>query len=264
MAETPESCPTCGIAVPPGAARCPGCGRVFGEQNRCPHCHAVAAVIERRGKTVCAACGKPRVGAVTLSGDRPSRRGIVRTTHQDRQTGTRAMLARARGRSQRGLGIVALAAGIAMAAAAAVLIPGALGLVVALVAGALGVGLGGLSVRAGARNMEAARALEGQADDSAILELAKQRGGVLTADETAEALGLGVEEADALLTSMVGDGSEVDVEVDAEGRVTYEFHALRQAAAQVRVEPIDEADAEADEVEVQAETEAAEGEHNEA
>jgi len=229
---------------------------VFGEQNRCPHCHAIAAVIERRGKTVCAACGKPRVGAVTLAGERPSRRGIVRATHEDRQTGTRAMLARARGRSQRGLGIVSLAAGIATAAAAAVLIPGTAGLVLALVAGVLGVGLGGLSVRAGARNMEAARALEGEADYSAIRDLAERRGGVLTAAETAEALGLEEAEADALLTSMVGDGSEVDVEVDADGLLTYEFHALRQASAQVRVEPVEEGEPE----EVEAEVDEAEAE----
>ena len=55
-----ESCPTCGTALPAGAQRCPGCGRVFGEDNRCPHCHAIAAVRAVGDGYVCTACSKPR------------------------------------------------------------------------------------------------------------------------------------------------------------------------------------------------------------
>ncbi|MCZ7683272.1 MAG: hypothetical protein M5U28_32530 [Sandaracinaceae bacterium] len=99
MSDTPERCPTCGTSVPEGAPRCPGCGRVFGEANRCPHCHAVAAVIPRGGITVCAACGKPRAGAVVLGGGRGS---IVPASRAGRAESTSAMLRRGKGRAQRG------------------------------------------------------------------------------------------------------------------------------------------------------------------
>src|SRR5512146_112197 len=56
----PEKCPTCRTEIPEGAVRCPGCGRVFGEDNRCPHCNAIAAVRPVGGGFVCLACGKPR------------------------------------------------------------------------------------------------------------------------------------------------------------------------------------------------------------
>ena len=239
MASAPATCPTCGMGVPSGASRCPGCGRVFGEENRCPQCHAIAAVIERRGKTVCAACGKPRLGTVTLEGKRTSK---VPTSAAARESGTSAMLTRARGRTQRGLGIAALTAGIVAAAVAAALVSGSLGLGLAVALGVLLVGLGAFSIRAGAQNMEAARRLDSEAHHTTVRELARERGGVLSASGTAEVLGVSVEEADAILTSMVGDGSEVDLEVDDDGVVTYVFHAERSSAAKVRVETEPEAD----------------------
>lgn len=246
MSDAPRSCPTCGTEVPEGAARCPGCGRVFGEENRCPHCNAIAAVIERRGKTVCAACGKPRVGSVTLSGDAP-RGSTIPVSAAGQRAGTDAMLARARGRTQRGFGIASLSAGIVAAALVAALTPGGIGLAMALLMGILGVGAGAFAIRAGARNMERARGLDRETYRAEVSKLAAASGGVLTAGQLAEKLRVSEEEADTILTALVGDGSTVDVEIDDEGGVQYVFHALRRRP-QVRVEVEDDVTEEDEEV----------------
>src|SRR5688500_7024087 len=75
MNGVPDKCPTCSTKIPEGALRCPGCGRVFGEDNRCPHCNAIAAVKPRGDGFVCVACGKPRehLPMTTVLGDEDSR-----------------------------------------------------------------------------------------------------------------------------------------------------------------------------------------------
>ncbi len=150
------------------------------------------------------------------------------------------MMVRARGRTQRGFGVLTLAGGIAAAALAAALVPGIVGLGIAALGGAIAVGLGGLTIRAGARNMDQARRLEREVARTAIEELAAKHGGVLTAAQAAMALQVAEAEADEILTSMIGDGSEVDLEVDDEGVVTYVFHALRAPVIEVRVEVAEE------------------------
>ncbi len=246
MADAPQRCPTCGTSVPEGAPRCPGCGRVFGESNRCPHCNAVAAVMQRGGITVCAACGKPRAGTALLGGARGG--SIVPASHTGRSASTTAMLARARGRAKRGFGILSLGAGVLAAVLAAMVLPGAFGLGVAALAGLVGVGLGALSIRGGVRSMQDADRADRQARETAVLELAERNEGSLTATDVAKSFGLPVDEADALLTSQVGDGSRVSVDVDSEGVVRYVFRELvARPAAQVRVETGD-----LDEVEVPA------------
>lgn len=252
MAETPERCPTCATRVPQGAPRCPGCGRVFGEENRCPHCHAVAAVIPRGGITVCAACGKPRTGSVTLGGSElPG--SMVPASRLGRSASTRAMLARGRGRMQRGFGVLALAAGVLMATLAAALFPGAAGVGLALAAALLGVGVGALSIRAGARSLQDGETEDRRAKEAAVLELASERGGRLTAAEVAEAFHVSEDAADALLTAMVGDGSTVTVDVDDEGVLRYVFLRSKSRASSklrveaVRVEVEDEAEVELEE-----------------
>ena len=238
MGDAPETCPTCATAVPEGAPRCPGCGRVFGEENRCPHCHAVAAVIKRGGTTVCAACGKPRAGTVVLGGE--GKGGIIPASRVGREASTSAMMTRARGRTQRGFGILALSAGIVVAALAAALVPGAVGIGLAVAGGLLGVGTGALSIRAGAKNMEKARRDEARATEIAVYELAEEQGGSLTASVTATALRISPDEADDLLTSLVGDGSRIEVDVDEEGVVSYVFRELVAKRPKVRVEEVEE------------------------
>ncbi|HEY8427182.1 MAG TPA: hypothetical protein VIL20_02360 [Sandaracinaceae bacterium] len=234
MSEAPERCPTCGTSVPDGAPRCPGCGRIFGEQNRCPHCHAIAAVIRRGAVTVCAACGKPRAGTVVLGGGPGS---IVPVSAEGRRASTSAMLRKSKGRALRSFGVLALASGVLGATLAAAAIPGAIGLALAVVAAVIGVGVGALSMRAGARSLREGERDDRRAREAAVLELAQKRGGALTATEVARELGLALEEADRLLTSMVGDGTRVGVEVDDEGIVRYVFRELAPPpAARVRVE----------------------------
>lgn len=228
------------MRVPEGAPRCPGCGRVFGEKNRCPNCHAIAAVIARRGKTVCAACGKPRTGTVVLGGG-GGIGSVLPASRTGREASTSAMLGRARGRTQRGFGIFALGTGILVAAIAMVLVPGVLGVGLAVAGGLLGVGAGALSIRAGAKNMEKARTDAARATEIAVYELAEEQGGRLTASVAATGLRITVDAADDLLTSLVGDGSRIDVDVDDEGVVRYVFREIAAAAPRVRVEPVEEA-----------------------
>ena len=254
MSSVPETCPTCSTDIPSSASKCPGCGRVFGEGNRCPHCHAIAAVRTHLGRTVCAACGKPRVGATDLAGQPSS---VGSHSQRSREASTDAMLMRARGRAQRGAGVFSLAGGIAAAVLLAIMVPGAMGLGLAAVGGALAVGLGAFSIRAGARSMGRARELTRDAEHTAVRDLAREHRGVLTAAQAADALGISEEAADDLLTSMIGDGSEVDLEVDNDGVVTYVFHRIQRAAPRVRVDESagDERDDQGAEAEAAASTE---------
>jgi len=210
--QVPDVCPTCGTGVPAGATRCPGCGRVFGEANRCPHCHAIAGVLRRGQGTVCAACGKPRSvgpGTVVLDGGPGA--------------GPSAALApRTRGLGARALGVGALGMGILGAAVAAVALPGAVGLVAALVVGGVGVALGATALRAGAR--QAGRARD-RATERALLDLARAEGGRLSATRVAERLGWTTREADAALTDLV-DEVRVSLEVEPDGRLTYVFKEI--------------------------------------
>ncbi|MBN8611404.1 MAG: hypothetical protein J0L92_12495 [Deltaproteobacteria bacterium] len=72
-------CPTCNFAVPDGREKCPQCGRVFGEANRCPHCHAIASVRSSGKGFVCSACGKSRelLPGTTLAGATPTSTGLT-------------------------------------------------------------------------------------------------------------------------------------------------------------------------------------------
>lgn len=243
MAENERSCPTCGTAVPADAQRCVACGRVLGEENRCPHCQAVAAVVRASGRTVCAACGKPRAGSVVLGTDGSSSLVAGTTT-----------LSGVGGRALRGFGVLALGGSVLLAVLAAVMLPGAVGIGVAVVAGLLGVGLGGLAIRAGARAMARADQERGRAREQRVLELAEQEGGRLTATRLARELAITLEEADGILTGMVGDGSRVSPELDERGVVVYVFRELgaRRVRGRIRVEAEDDSP----EREVPVETEA--------
>ncbi|MFK7992405.1 MAG: hypothetical protein AB8I08_40665 [Sandaracinaceae bacterium] len=229
MSEGGQRCETCGTHVSEGAAKCPGCGRVFGEQNRCPHCHAVAGVLKRGPATVCAACGKARTGV------------LIGRAGREVDGPTRAMMSRASGRGKRAFGILSLSAGVLAAVGAAVLFPGSLGIGLAIAAGVIGAGVGGLSIRGGARSMQEADEQERRTLERQLLALAAEEGGRLTAAHAAEVLSLEVDAADDALTAMVGDGSRVDVDVSDEGEIEYVFSRLvAKAASRVRVEPVTE------------------------
>lgn len=269
MSDAPDNCPTCRTAIPPGALKCPGCGRVFGEDNRCPYCSAVTAVEPARGRPgyVCLACGKPREvkpGTVVLGGvlpiagrdlpvappasaapGVPATRplvspGVARQGGQAARRGGSAAL--------RGFGILGIAGGVLAAAIAGAVLPGVGGVLVAAALGATGVGLGALTIRAGAKAGASADDRATTQRELAILTLAEERGGILTVTDVARALGISQQDADGALTRMA-DGSRITVEVTSDGIVEFVFREVRRAAPaqKVRVE------AGADEVEEEIE-----------
>ncbi len=228
MAADPR-CPTCRFLVPEGAERCPQCGRVFGESNRCPHCHAVAAVRPTSSGYVCAACGKPRalVPGSTLTGGsiHPQAAGAPR---------------------RRGLRLVGGVL-LGLAVAGAVLSTAILGTGVLGIAVALGVALVGAG--AGVRLLFRATVLDREVDQSRVaarLEAAKQlllARGPLTVPELAEKLGTTEAEADAIASRLAADDtSGVSADVD-ETVGLLRFGPRRALVAQTRVEDPDAAEA---------------------
>ncbi len=224
-------CPTCGTSLPDDASRCFACGRVFGEDNRCPHCHAIAGVLGVGATVVCAACRKPRTmlpGTVVLGG----------STAPVAPAATALVGRRAAGAGLRIGGGLAIGFGVFAAAVAFAVLPGALGLLFAMALGVAGVGGGAAALRAGARQGQEADKARVRDREHRILDLASGSGGDLTVTEVAQALGCSLAEADAALTAMA-DGSRVTVEVDPNGLVHYVFRELaaETPAARIRVDP---------------------------
>ena len=138
----------------------------------------------------------------------------------------------------RAAGALSIGAGVLAAALAIMLIPGAAGVLFAVLLGGAGVGLGALGLRAGAKQSGVADLKQRAQREREVLDLAEKSNGDLTATEAARALGVTIEEADRVLTEMA-DGSRVSVDVDSEGIVHYVFRELRveteeRAAAKVR------------------------------
>ncbi len=254
-AGVPEKCTTCGTLVPPGRARCPGCGRVFGEDNRCPSCHAVAAVNRVGSMYVCAACTAPRdrlPGTVVLGEDRTSAIGALMGAPAGGVEGRASVAPGAAirgtqpppgGRGSVGalrfLGVFSLGATLTAAVTAAIAVPGALGIVLATMLAGWGVTMGFFALRAASRRSRRADASDRAYGEQRILALAAQKQGVLTATDVAQALGGTLAEADRALTAMA-DGSRVSADVDDEGILRYRFREMEaDARAKVRVaEPV--------------------------
>ena len=247
----PAVCPTCTTPIPAGRAQCPGCKKVFGEDNRCDTCNAVAGVFARGGGYVCAACSAPRQclpGTLVLGGDRAS--SIAPTPARASMPGQRsirpagappvtALVSRAGATGLRLFGGAAMGGGVLGAALAlwlfstqlSVVVGGAVGLV-----GLFGLAVGVLAWRAGGRQNASAAAEERTAREHAVLALAQQSGGVLTVTQVSQTLGWSTVAADAVLTAM-SDGSRVTVEVDDDGLLSWHFRELtRRAPPRARVE----------------------------
>lgn len=237
MANAPDACPSCGTAVPPGRTRCPGCGKVFGEDNRCPSCHAVSAVYAAGAGYVCAACSAPRErlpdtvvleggGGVRLpSSRRPPAQAAVGAGAAALAPRTAQVATRGASTGLRLAGFGAIGLGVFAAVALGLLVPGATGLVLAAVLGGGFVAAGAGGLWAGARAGERADERASANRELAILTLAEKSGGDLTATEVARGLGLSLQDADDSLTAMA-DGSRITVEVDPEGVVHYVFREL--------------------------------------
>lgn len=230
MSDAPTHCAVCSTAILPGAQRCVACGAVWGEDNRCPHCFALAAVrATADGRHACLACGRPRPvkPGTTIAGGTGSLSAPAERRAAGGATVPSASLAR-RGKSTglRLAGVFGVAAGVLAATAAAVIVPGAGGIAVAAVLGTLGVGLGAWSIRAGSETDEAHASRVGTQVELAILQLAERREGVLTVTDVSRELGLSSRDADAALSEMA-DGSRVSAELTPDGLVRYVFRELR-------------------------------------
>ncbi len=218
----PARCTTCGTDIPEGRSRCPGCGRVFGEDNRCPSCNAITTAEMHGGVLVCTACGKPRErkpGTVVVGGGGGGR-GAARLASVPPGATRRASSV-----GLRAFGILSLAAGVLAAMVAGIVLPGVAGVMAAVIVGGLGVGGGALALRAASHESAAAEAQARRAREMRILSLAEQSGGRLTATEVARALNIATDEADRALTAMA-DGTRVSAEVTSEGLLVYEFREL--------------------------------------
>src|SRR5688572_25702141 len=135
MGDTPAKCPTCGTGLAPDAVRCPQCGRVFGEANRCPHCNAIAAVRRTGAGYACVACGKPREvlpSTTVLDEGRLSRIDQLSIGGVDPASAAISRLVRFAG--------VLLVGAAVVAGAAAAIAPGAPIILLLVAAGALGSG----------------------------------------------------------------------------------------------------------------------------
>ncbi|MCA9530840.1 MAG: zinc ribbon domain-containing protein [Myxococcales bacterium] len=230
---SPARCPSCDAAVAPDAARCPACGRVLREANRCPRCQAVAAVrVDAAGRHVCTACGAAR----------PWEPDLVVEPAPLRTQWKRAHRARAAGYGVAGFGAGLI--GLVGALAALGLVPGAAGVVLAVLLGA-----GGVLGVVRARRLRAEEAALADAELRAARQLtvhriAAHQGGTVRVKDVASALRIPEDVAESLLTDMI-DGTHVTLEIDADGTL---YYALRPRAAtagsggralpaRVRVEP---------------------------
>ena len=243
MSHAPDQCPTCTTAIPAGALRCPGCGRVFGDDNRCPQCSATAAVRRKGDIFVCAACGAPREvkpETVVLGKERAVRPST-------------ALAARSRG--YRVLGVLGIATGLVAAVGGALVGLGALGIGAGAVLGGALMGAGFFALRRASRGNEAASQARQRAYESRVLALAAEHQGELLATQVAAKLGVSVDEADAILTGMA-DGQRVTLEVDPEGVLHYVFREVRASLSpKVRVGELNEEEQIAKEAKAQVERE---------
>ena len=220
----PANCTACHTAIPDGATQCPGCGKVYGEDNRCQRCHAVAPVKVAGPIYRCVACGAERQrlpGTVVIGGGSALAGGPSMSGEKANALGFRVF------------GAITLAGGLGVAALLFAVIPGTAGVVLAGVAGITAIALGGGALGASRRASSRANNALRVTKEHKILQLAEENGGYLTATQLARALSMGVREADALLTEM-SDGLRVQVEVTSDGILQYHFAEVAGQTAPAR------------------------------
>jgi len=243
MEGVPEKCSVCSTPIHSGA-RCLACGAVYGEDNRCPHCRALAGVryaAQSRGYR-CVSCNgaRERKPGTTVFGKDPEASGIPgdggsATSAPMRApvpaTSTPAAVTAQRGAStaSRIFGATLLACGVLAGAASAIFVPGIGGVALAAALGGVLGGAGIFAMRAGAKGNADADAKVDTQRELALLDIAERHHGVLTVTDAARGLGISMEEADALLTRLA-DGSRVLAEITVDGRVEYVFREIRMRA----------------------------------
>lgn len=232
--DVPSSCSSCGTAIPPGYQRCPGCGRVYGDANRCRSCNAFAAVRPTAGGYVCAACGAPRerLPGTVVEGF-PA--GITPPPQQTQQW----MKSVAMGGGAVGLKLVAagiVGASFVVAGFIGLVAGGTVALIPAGFIGLAGLGVGGLLWSWGSHAGKRAALISSSAQELEILALAEKHAGELYATDVARGLGLSLADAEARLSAMA-DGTRILADVTPEGLLRFEFRELkaRRPAVQARV-----------------------------
>lgn len=219
MSETPRTCPTCSAPVAPGAVRCLQCGRIFGEENRCPYCNAVAAVRRSGGAYRCMACNHEREappGTVVQENGR-----LVRVDELTVKGVDPANLAQARAMR---LTSALLMASAILALAVALTGQAAPTMVLIMIALVLGVGAF-TTARRGRAVLQGARAQREKQLAQRVMQLAERAGGELRTDEVANELRIDPADADRTLTRLA-EQMKASVEVDSEGRISYVFADL--------------------------------------
>jgi hypothetical protein len=180
----------------------------------CPHCRQNAPLVYRGVLAYCAACGKPRV---PLSGS------SLQLAGQPSKVG---------GTLARVFGWVTLVFGLSAAAFVGLLLQwifpaGIAGFVVGVPLALLVLGIGLMLLLGGGRLKQSGEESEKRARIHAIFALAAHRRGIVTAREAATALGVPLPSADALLTEMAKQESEmVRLEVDDRGEIYFRFPML--------------------------------------
>ncbi|MBX7193657.1 MAG: hypothetical protein K1X94_16490 [Sandaracinaceae bacterium] len=214
-------CPTCKFAVPDGAVKCPQCGRVFGEANRCPHCHAIASARPSGDGFVCVACGKPRKlePGTSVAGVSPGPEGLVAP----------------RRRGLRVLGGLALAMAVLGAATATTIFgTGGLGI-------AMAIAIAAVFAATGVRLLKRAGELERVVDDHLARNKAEQAKQILlertsTIPELAKELGTSESEADAIASKLAAEEKHgIHAELDEHAGVVR--FGRKSTVPPVRVEP---------------------------
>ncbi len=254
----PSACPVCRTAVRGDEARCPSCGRDLvrvapegldrlasaadGPLDRCPRCGSnapligffdqsattiVAATLSLFGlrpgrlyrraheaERVCAACGEDR------SFSSPTPPEVARARRTLSRNRTRAAF-------QWAAGFGLFVSSVLAASLAALVLGGAAAVVVPLVVlGGGGAAWGVLASGASAVD-RAAAATERDLLQTEVLRLASERAGRLTVGDVAQGLRLPADRADDLLKGLV-DGDAVDIEIGAQGELSYAFRDARR------------------------------------
>jgi hypothetical protein len=200
----------CDTPIPDGRERCPGCGKVFGEGNRCPSCHAIAAVREtRRGHYECAACGAPRRRNPGTPLDSDHADALSRRATRDRIL---SWVFFPVGGGLATLGAIILGAGQAWFEGGVQGFTNVFGGLV-LAMGAVGLFFASRAVRTARKLREAAQ------EARLLLKVQRARAGI-TAAEAARDLRLTTGQADARLTELAKLG-QIDLDVDDAGTVRY-------------------------------------------
>lgn len=187
----------------------------------CPHCRQNAPVIYRGVLSYCTACGRPRVpltGTALHMAGQPSKVG---------------------GSVARAFGWLVLFGGLAFAlligALFQAIFPAAVvGFVLGGILGVASIALGLLLLRGGSSLRESGVEKERWTRQQALFALAANRGGMLTALDVSQALGLPHGEADAFMTRLAKEDPEhVRLEVDENGTLFYLFPRHAPAGARV-------------------------------